>query len=145
MRFTKLEPVKTPEQAEGDAGIDFFIPENFPITPLDPGGNVLIPSGIRVVVPVDHVLIAFNKSGVATKKNLQVGACVVDSSYRGEVHIHMTNVGKSRVTLYPKDKIVQFVLLPYVHSEMMQITNKIYDKEYKNTDRGSGGFGSTDK
>ena len=45
---------------------------------IKPGQSVLIPSGIHVKVPDGYALIYFNKSGVASKKHLHVGACVVD-------------------------------------------------------------------
>ena len=56
-------------------------------------------------------LVAFNKSGVAVKKQLYAGACVVDCGYQGEVHINLTNVGKEEQYIKPGDKIIQFVLL----------------------------------
>ena len=86
-------------------------------------------------------MIAFNKSGVAVKKNLHVGACVVDHGYQGEVHINLTNVGSEDRTLEAGDKIVQFVLLPLGPPEIELVEeNNLYES---NSSRGDGGFGSS--
>ena len=78
MKFTKTRDVKSPTRANStDAGIDFFIPNDYEGTDLVPGESAFIPSGVKVNVPEGFALIAFNKSGVAVKKNLHVGACVV--------------------------------------------------------------------
>ena len=101
----------------------------------------MIPSGIKVNVPEGYALIAFNKSGVATKKGLQVGACVVDCGYQGEIHIHLVNVGQEFAQLNPGDKVVQFVLIKLGDPVIQQVSeDDLYEKE---SNRGEGGFGST--
>ena len=147
IKFSKTKNVKSPTRGTSQsAGIDFFIPDDWNdglSLHMNPNSSVLIPSGIKVNVPEGYALIAFNKSGIATKKNLQVGACVVDEDYQGEVHIHMTNVGKEPVTIAPGDKIVQFILLPVLYAQPVEVPIKeLYEQE---TERGAGGFGSTDK
>ena len=85
--------------------------------------------------------IAFNKSGIAVKKSLHVGACVVDNGYQGEVHINLTNVGNSAQVIQAGDKIVQFVLLPLGDSTVELVEeNKLYESV---SSRGEGGFGSS--
>lgn len=144
MKFLKIRDVKTPTRGTSQsAGIDLYIPEDFPSTILNSGASVLIPSGIKVNVPKDHVFIVMNKSGVATKRNLQVGACVIDEDYQGEVHIHLTNVGWTKTEVQPGDKIVQCLLLPinYESVELVDTEDQIWDGI--ETERGDGGFGST--
>ena len=144
IKFAKIRNVKSPSRGSaGSAGIDFFIPEDFIERTLRPGEDVLIPSGIKVLIPHNHALIAYNKSGVATKKHLIVGACVIDEDYTGEIHLHMINVGKTAVILQPGDKIVQFVVQQMYYSPVNEISS--VEELYKNfkTTRGSGGFGST--
>ena len=149
MKFTKIRDVKTPKRANStDAGIDFFIPNDWEDTDLMsnhktilPGQSVLIPSGIKVNVPEGYALVAFNKSGIATKKGLQVGACVVDCGYQGEVHIHLTNVGGPACHVSPGDKIVQFLLLPLGSPEIEEVPDDELFAEVSL--RGEGGFGST--
>jgi dUTP pyrophosphatase len=100
---------------------------------------VLIPSGIKAHVPSGYALIAFNKSGVAVKQGLTVGACVVDEDYEGEIHLHMTNVNNKYTTIVPGQKLVQFVLV----SVNYQNVEEVNELPTRNTQRGSGGFGST--
>ncbi|HIA11096.1 MAG TPA: hypothetical protein EYN69_03365, partial [Flavobacteriales bacterium] len=114
MKIAKTRNVKTPTRGTHlSAGLDFYIPEDYYQTdPVWPNQSVCIPSGIRADVPAGYALVAFNKSGVALKKHLDVGACVVDEDYQGEIHLHLTNVGKDGVFLIAGEKIVQFLLLP---------------------------------
>lgn len=140
MKIQKLRDVKTPSRGTGlSAGIDFFVPNDFEPIEIMRNRSVLIPSGIKVEVPKGHALIAFNKSGVATKQNLQVGACVVDEDYEGEVHLHMVNVGDYPILIQPGQKIVQFILIPVNYSQIQEVD--VLDS--RNTERGAGGFGST--
>ena len=139
IKFTKTRDVQLPTRGhEYDAGIDFFVPENYGNIHIKPLKGELIPSGIIAEVPKGYALIAFNKSGVATKYQLMVGACVVDESYRGEIHIHVINVGDQPVVIEPGDKLVQFILIPMFYD----IIEEVKELEL-NTERGAGGFGST--
>ena len=64
MRIAKIRDVKTPTRANNsDAGIDFFVPNDFNTVKIMPHDSILIPAGIKVDVPNGHALIAFNKSG----------------------------------------------------------------------------------
>ena len=148
-----------PTRNKGDAGFDFYIPEDwYPCGDpafswgqlgsifLRSGEGILINTKIRSKIPSGQALIAFNKSGIATKKHLQVGACVVDSSYQGEIHIHVFNWGKQIISLEAKDKLVQFVPIQIndgcneaIYEEEMSI-EEFYGSP---SQRGSKGFGST--
>lgn len=142
LRFAKTRDVKSPSRGtKVSAGVDFFVPNDFVKVNLPPGGSALIPSGIKVEVPKGYALIAFNKSGVATKKGLQIGACVVDEDYQGEVHLHMVNVSDKMTSIEPGDKIVQFILLPVYYAEVEELSIDSIHKTV--TERGAGGFGST--
>ena len=103
--------------------------------------RILIPSGIKVNVPKGYALIAFNKSGIATKKGLIVGACVVDNGYQGEVHISLINTTNNDVCIFQNQKIVQFILMPVANQKIDEVTlDQLYQNE---SHRGQGGFGST--
>jgi len=82
-----------------------------------------------------------NKSGISLNKNLMVGACVVDSDYQGEIHLHLINAGSQSTTISPGDKLVQFLLVPIDHGEV----NLVEESELFSdiSERGEGGFGST--
>jgi len=141
MKISKVKIVKTPTRGTPEsAGIDFFVPEGI-FANLSPGQSCLIPSGIKANVPTGHALVAFNKSGVAVKKNLHVGACVVDEDYQGEIHIHLNNTGVETVEISPGEKIIQFILLPVFYDIIEEVNlENLYEKE---SIRGEGGFGST--
>lgn len=142
IKFSKVRDVKSPVRAhDTDAGIDFFIPEDFEKQTVLPNQSITIPSGIKVSFNDGHALIAFNKSGIVSKKKLIVGAEVVDSTYEGEVHIDIHNIGNVSQTLIPGMKIVQFILMPIMSGSMIETKEEdLYDSK---SERGSGGFGSS--
>ncbi len=141
MKVKRTRDVKLPNRGTPlSAGIDFFVPEDFKPTQLFPGDDVLIPSGIKVQVPDGYALIAFNKSGVATKKRLSVGACVVDEDYTGEVHIHVYNTSHNKIIdIEPGMKLAQFILIPVNYANVEEVD----ELPTKESQRGDGGFGST--
>lgn len=140
--YTKTASVKSPTRAhKTDAGIDFFVPDNFGEVVLKPGEDVLIDAGIKVVVPEGYALIFKEKSGVATKKKLTVGASVVDSDYRGVVHFHLFNSGIEAQIISAGEKIIQGIIVPISLCNTIEIDESEYSK--LETARGEGGFGST--
>ena len=142
MKVTRVKDVKLPTRGTPQsAGIDFFVPNSFKTKSLGPGHKAFIPSGIKADVPPGHALIAFNKSGVALKKNLFVGACVVDEDYQGELHLHVVNVGSEAVKIEPGEKLVQLVLVPVFYDTIEEVKQE--ELFSTTTERGSGGFGST--
>lgn len=142
LSFIKTKDVKSPVRGHtSDAGIDFFIPEDFETTTLLPGEDILIDSGIKVIVPRDFALIFKEKSGVAVKKKLTLGASVIDSDYRGVVHFHLFNNGTTSQTISAGEKIVQGIVFPISLCEPKEITEENYNLNC--TQRGEGGFGST--
>lgn len=144
MKVSRIRDVKLPTRGTGgSAGIDFYVPNNYPdsLSTINPGERFFIPSGIKANVPRGNALIAFNKSGVALNKDLMVGACVVDSDYQGEIHLHLINVGNEPVTILPGEKLVQFLLIEVDHD----IIEEVKESELfpRASFRGEGGFGST--
>ena len=144
MKISKVREVKTPTRGtDGSAGIDFYVPFDYPqsLCSISPGERFFIPSGIKANVPEGFALIAMNKSGIALKKGLLVGACVVDSDYQGEIHLHLVNTGTKTVAIEPGDKLTQFLLIPVNHCTVDVVDeSSLFEAE---TTRGSGGFGST--
>jgi dUTP pyrophosphatase len=80
-----------------------------------------------------------NKSGIASKRQLVVGACVIDSGYDGEVFINLHNIGRSTQRIYPGEKVAQVVLVP-IETCGFVATDGVLNES---TLRGDGGFGST--
>ena len=144
MAKTRETVMPTRANAGADAGIDFYVPNDFVRAVLKPGQSVKIPAGIKVEVPAGYALIFFNKSGVASKKSLIVGACVIDHGYSGEVHINMINVGTDDQIVEPGDKIVQGILVPVITFETLEVDEEeLYRDIHVAGNRGAGGFGST--
>lgn len=142
--FTKTKDVKSPERGTSkSAGIDFFVPNDFEMTWLDPHERIVIQSGIYVSIPEGHALIAFNKSGVATKKGLSYTAHLVDEDYRDEIGICLVNNSNERVLIEPGQKIIQFVLIPVLYSGIGNVES-LEDLYFglEESER-KGGFGHT--
>jgi dUTP pyrophosphatase len=149
LKMSKTRSVKVPSRANSgaDAGIDFFVPNdwnNGEALEIAPGFSVKIPAGIKVEVPAGYALVFFNKSGVAAKRSLIVGACVIDHGYSGEVHINMINVGDETQIITPGEKIVQAILIPVITFETLEVPeDELYRDIHVAGARGAGGFGST--
>jgi len=140
MKIQKVKDVKTPSRGTSkSAGIDFYVPNDIDAISLEPGQDALIPSGIKVNVPKGHALIAFNKSGIATKSKLIKGAEVVDEDYTGEIHIHVFNAGRGLSVITPGQKLIQFILIPVNYEGVEEVV----ELDSIETERGEGGFGST--
>jgi deoxyuridine 5'-triphosphate nucleotidohydrolase len=122
---------------DSDAGLDFYSPGDYEIKP---NGDILIPLQVRTEFPKGYALIFKEKSGVATKKHLSLGACVVDSEFRGILQLHLFNHSDLYVPIKKGEKIVQAIVTP-VWTGQPTLVNELN----LNTKRGEGGFGSTDK
>ena len=153
LRFALTRDVKAPARGTSlSAGYDFFLPNDYGCSAeqrepqklvIQPGQSALVSTGVHVSFPKEYVLIGFNKSGVASKFKLLIGAQVIDADYQGEVHINLHNVGKSAQTFEPGAKLTQFILLKVglLETEQADSVETLYNGE--ETDRGTGGFGST--
>lgn len=127
---------KMPTRAhDGDAGLDLYTPEKIIIFPHS---DKLIPLDIRVEFPKGFAMIIQEKSGVATKKKIDIGACVVDADFRGNVQVHLINNSDEKVYLEKKSKIAQALVYPVWDGQPLQV-----DYINTDTDRAESGFGST--
>ena len=144
------ENAKLPERCHAtDAGMDIFYCPNddkklYDCTAayyIPPRTSRILATGIKVEVPVGHMLEIKNKSGIATKKQLIVGACVVDCGYNGEVFVNLHNIGIKTQIIEPGDKIAQCVLIPVKYCTV----EEVLDAERLNihSTRGDGSLGST--
>lgn len=142
MRYEKIKEVKNPTRGtKKSAGIDFYVPDYYGEIEIGPQKSINIESGIRVEVPKGFALIAFNKSGVALKKGLQVGACVVDEDYQGEIHLHLINISSKPTKISGGEKLIQFILVKIGYHDVQEVKKgKLYKVK---SERGEGGFGST--
>ena len=112
---------------------------------LEPGQSAIIPTGLKFGVPHGYMLEVKNRSGMAAKKSLIVGACVIDSGYDGEVFVNLHNVGKNTQSIKPGERIAQVVLIPVVHFRPLNTSkDNLYGwHPITISDRGDGALGST--
>jgi dUTP pyrophosphatase len=142
--FQTHDKAKIPVRAHNtDAGMDFFFcpKESLVRKRIDPGQSVLLETGIKMEVPDDCMLQIMNKSGVASKKHLIAGACVVDEGYNGEIFVNLHNIGDTPQFIEPGQKIAQGVFIR-IEKPNLKIIYKdgVYGKQ---TSRGDGSLGST--
>lgn len=157
---TTHENVFPPTRANpSDVGLDLFFSPDVKSGEHDseknmPRGSILImPSqsmklrtGLRFAIPHGYCLEIKNRSSVSSKKELLVGGGVIDPGYDGEVVIIIHNVGRNPQMIRPGDKIAQAVLFPVIHVRPILVDNdELYKDNIAITERGSNGFGSTDK
>lgn len=148
IEYTTLhENVTLPKRANpSDAGLDVhFSPANLQSVILLPGDSVVLETGLKFGVPHGYMLEVKNRSSVASKRSLVVGACVIDSGYNGEVKINLHNIGNDTQRIQPGEKIAQLIMIPVVHFRLSQIDDTLYKTPITISDRGDGGFGSTGK
>ena len=150
IKVFRIRPsAKLPTRAhQSDAGMDIYYCPNGDRKLYDDEGGYhippresrLLPTGIKVEVPYGYMLEIKNKSGIAFKRQLLVGACVVDPGYDGELYVNLHNIGHETQHIRPGDKIAQAVLIPILHCEVEEVFE---DNLNQKTMRGVGGFGST--
>ena len=124
--------------SEYAAGFDLYAILDEDIT-IKSGETFLVKTGLSMEIPIGYAGMIFARSGLATKKGLapanKVG--VVDSDYRGEVMVALHNHSNEDRTISHGERIAQMVIMPFYKAEFIEV------EELSDTDRGSGGFGST--
>ena len=119
----------------GDAGLDLFSVMECVLK----GGEVrAISTGIQVAIPDGYVGLVWDKSGISLK-NMHRLAGVVDSGYRGEIKVVMTNLSTEAFPIEKGMKIAQMLIQPIVKVKVTE--SEVLDE----TTRGENGFGSTGK
>ncbi len=140
--------VMTPTRSNpSDAGLDIYahIGKMGDSVEVLPSQSVLVPTGLKFGVPHGYMLQVMNRSSVAAKRGLVVGAHVIDSGYDGEVFINLHNVGAKSQQIYHGDKIAQLVMIPIVPFRAHEIRDdQLYVLPITISNRGDGALGSTD-
>ena len=109
---------------------------------LAPRSLASIPTGIAIALPsADYVALIFARSGLGVKHGVSLsnGVGVIDSDYRGELRVGLTNLSDTPYTVQPGDRIAQLAVVPVVRAELELA------EELDETARGAGGLGSTGK
>lgn len=123
---------------EGAAAVDLHACIDEAVT-LPPGGRALLPTGLAAAIPAGHVgLLAVRSSmGIRHGVTLSNGVGVIDSDYRGEIIVALTNLSDTDYTIQPGDRVAQLVIMPVTQADISVVD------ELDETERGAGGFGST--
>ncbi|WP_297200760.1 dUTP diphosphatase [uncultured Flavonifractor sp.] len=124
---------------EGSAGLDLAACIDRDVT-IAPRQLVCIPTGVAIALPgPEYVALVFARSGLGIKHGIALsnGVGVIDSDYRGELQVGLTNLSDTPYTIRPGDRIAQLVVTPVVLPQVEIV------EELEDTGRGTGGFGST--
>lgn len=127
-------------QSAGAAGADLVaaLPEGAIVT-LPPGGREMVPTGIAIALPPGYEAQVRPRSGLAARHGVTVlnSPGTVDADYRGEIRVILINLGAEPFKIQRGDRIAQLVVAP--------VTMAAFDvrETLDETERGSGGFGST--
>lgn len=118
---------------ELDAGYDLYSREDAVIYH---GDSRCFDTGVHVQIPAGYVGMVKSKSGLNVKYNL-TSEGVIDAGYTGSIVVKLYNHGNAAVAIHKGQKISQLVLLPIITPDLEQVDS------LDDTERGSGGFGST--
>lgn len=136
----RISPLATVPAYQSDeaAGLDLHAAIEEPCD-IDPGKIAMIPLGFAMSIPHGFEAQVRPRSGLASRSGITLPNApgTIDSDYRGEVKVPLINLGQERFTVEPEMRIAQMVIAPVVQAEVVEVD------ALDETDRGSGGFGST--
>ena len=106
---------------------------------INPGEKALVSTGFSLAIPRGYEVQIRPRSGLAAKKNITVlnTPGTIDADYRGEIKVILINLGKEKFIIENGERIAQMVVCPVIQANFEEV------KELSDTERGSGGFGST--
>ena len=127
-------------QSAEAAGLDLLaaVPEGTPLI-LAPGKHAMVPTGLAIALPRGFEAQVRPRSGLAAKHGVTVlnSPGTIDADYRGEINVILINHGEAPFAIRRGERIAQMVIAPVVQAELVPVGS------LSQTDRGSGGFGST--
>ncbi len=122
------------------AGLDLIaaIPATQPVN-LAPRARAMIPCGISIALPEGYEAQVRPRSGLAAKHGITVlnTPGTIDADYRGEIQVILVNLGTESVSITRGMRIAQLVIAIVARARLIAVSS------LEQTDRGSGGFGST--
>lgn len=125
---------KMPTRAhETDAGLDLYAMES---KVIPSGGSAQFDTGVHIQLPPGAAGLLVSKSGLNVKHDI-VSTGLIDEGYTGSIMVKLYNHGACDYFVDAGDKISQLVILPCFKPELKQV------KELTETERGTGGFGSS--
>jgi len=122
----------------GSAGMDLVAAVDTNLI-LEPGTRALVPTALRMALPLGYEAQVRPRSGLAVKNGITVlnTPGTIDSDYRGEVKVCLINLGDTPFIIERGARIAQMVVQPVVQATLTVVA------DLDETARGSGGFGST--
>jgi len=133
------ETVPLPKYAlPGDAGFDLYVNEEVTVLSM---GRASLNTGYKMEIPEGCTGIIYEKSGLSFKHGIITYANVIDSGYRGEVHVGVFNLSDAPYTFHAGDKVAQMIIHSYEEVKFIEVQ----DDELSSSERGTRGFGSTGK
>lgn len=124
----------------GAAAADLYACLDAAVT-IGPGETVFIPTGLSMEIPAGCAGLIYARSSLGAKRGLapanKVG--VIDSDYRGEIKVVLLNHSGSEQVVVPGERIAQMIITPVLTPAYEEV------EELTDTNRGTGGFGSTGK
>lgn len=123
----------------GSAAMDLHACIDEAVT-IPAGARRTIPTGIAIALPgPEYVALVYARSGLGIKHGVAPANCVgvIDSDYRGEILVGLQNSGESDFTVRSGDRIAQLMIAPVIQANIQMVD------QLDETQRGSGGFGST--
>lgn len=125
-------------KTQGAAGADVCAYLEAPVT-IPAGCSAMIPTGLFFEIPQGFEVQVRPRSGLAAKNGVTVlnTPGTIDSDYRGEINVILINLGKNDFTVSNGDRIAQLIVCPVIQASFNIVS------DLSQTQRGSGGFGST--
>jgi dUTP pyrophosphatase len=134
----RLRPdAHVPRQAyEGDAGLDLAACD--PVV-LEPGERAVVATGLAVEIPEGFAGFVQPRSGLAARHGIGIvnAPGLIDSGYRGEIHVVLLNTGRESFAVEAGMRIAQLVIAPVAAVRLIEVD------ELATSERGSRGFGSS--
>lgn len=104
---------------------------------LNPGERVMVPTGLYIALPEGYEAQVRPRSGLSLKNGIVAILGTIDADYRGEVGVILVNLSNQPYCINPGDRIAQVVVSKVSQVKWDEV------RELEETERGSGGFGST--
>ena len=126
-------------QTAGAAGMDVQAALGTETLTIAPGMRIAVPTGLHISLPKMIEAQVRPRSGLAFKYGLTVANApgTIDSDYRGEIYVLLINLGQETINITDGMRVAQLIFAPVLHPEIIK-SDKLDE-----TERGSGGFGST--
>ncbi len=125
-------------ESDAAAGMDLRVALDTPVT-LAPGERGLLPTGLKLSIPIGYEVQIRPRSGLAIKHGITMlnSPGTIDADFRGELHLIAINHGQVSFTIHHGDRMAQMVVQKVEQARLNPV------RELDETQRGEQGFGST--